>query len=117
MKGLPRGSIQKNCRSSRREDCIHPLQPLLPKTFCFHEGQHCLVFNFIECLFKINLDDDYLFLGMVTEVEVLKGPGQAILNCSRVNEPILISMYQLGNDGLKPIGQELCQELEGGVQQ
>lgn len=50
-------------------------------------------------------------------MEELKCPGKVILNGSSLDEPILIDMYQLQNDMLKPRGEQFSDASHRVIQQ
>lgn len=50
-------------------------------------------------------------------MQIFKGPSKIVLNSLGLNKAILISMYQFCDQGLEPIGQELCDDFHRGVKQ
>lgn len=53
----------------------------------------------------------------MANMEELKCPGKVILNGSSLDEPILIDMYQLQNDMLKPRGEQFSDASHRVIQQ
>ena len=50
-------------------------------------------------------------------MQIFKGPRKAVLNRSRLNKAILISMNQFCNQRLEPIGKELCDDFHRKIKQ
>ena len=74
------------------------------------------MFHCVKGFSKIQLKDQNFFLRLMTLMYVLKGPGNAVLNCSTPNETILIDMDEFQDDELQPICKEFSQELDAAVQ-
>ena len=71
---------------------MNPRQPEIAKAFGLKKLEDSGVLNFVESLFKIKFKDDHLFFGMMTEMEIFKGPCKTILNGSAIDEPMMTKM-------------------------
>ena len=66
----------------------------------------------VKSLLKVQFEDDNGPLRLMALMQILKGPTNAVLNCSALNETILILMNAFHNYPLKPIGSHLRKELQ-----
>ena len=71
-----------------------------------------LMFHRIKCLFKIQLENNYWFLGLIALVQVFQSPPNTILNGSRLDKSVLILVNTLHNLQLQPVGYYFGQKLE-----
>ena len=63
-------------------------------------------------LLKVQFENYYRSLGLMTLVQVFKGPTKIILDCSALNETILIFVNALHNQLLESICSHFGEELE-----
>ena len=67
-----------------------------------------LMLNSVKGLSKVQLKDYDWTLGLFTLMNILKTPGQTILNRPTLKEPILIFVDALKDHPLQSIGQQFC---------
>lgn len=70
------------------------------------------MFYFVKSLFKVNLQNYNVLLGMMANVQKLKSPGYTILYSSSPQEAILVFMYQTRHDRLESAGDKLSYALQ-----
>ena len=68
--------------------------------------------NGIKGLLKVQFENYYRSLGLMTLVQIFKGPTNTILDCSAFNETILIFVNALHNQLLESICSHFGQKFE-----
>ena len=66
---------------------------------------------------KVKLQEYNFSLRSLTLMNILEGPGQAVMNGSPTEETILVLMHQAENNFLEAIGQYFSDQFEAAVQE
>ena len=74
--------------------------------------KNSFMLNRIKGLLKVQLKDYNWPLGLMALVQIFKGPTNTILNCSALNETILIFVNTLHDQFLESIGSHFGKKLQ-----
>jgi hypothetical protein len=97
---------------SRIQDALNPPDPSLTKSKMLQHKEDSIVFHFVKSFLKIKLNNNNLLLRFLAEVNILKCPSQAIMNCSALNKSILILMDCRNNNSLHSISQNFSEKFK-----
>lgn len=66
-KTFPWDSIEQHRGSGRVEDGFDPVDPFVGETLVLHDIKNEVMFNLVESLIKINLENVHLFFGVMAD--------------------------------------------------
>jgi hypothetical protein len=102
---LTSSAIQKDRGRCRTKKIFHPFDPFSRNAFGSKHLNNNQMLHQVKRLFKVQLKDNNLPLGMMTLMQKLKSPAKAVLISFSFDKTILIFMDDIQGDILKSISQ------------